>query len=107
MSLNVDIQSKLGAFELDVQLRTKAGTTVVFGRSGSGKTSLINAIAGLTTPDQGRIAFRDTVLFDAQAGYMCHHINAGSAMCFKMRVCFRICLLHKTSTLERGLRKNH
>lgn len=68
MSLNVDIQSKLGAFELDVQLRTKAGTTVVFGRSGSGKTSLINAIAGLTTPDQGRIAFRDTVLFDARSG---------------------------------------
>ncbi len=65
MSLYLDIKSKLGTFQLNVQLTAESGTTVLFGRSGSGKTSLINAIAGLRTPDSGRIILGDTVLFDA------------------------------------------
>jgi len=68
MSLRVDVQSKLGDFQLDAQLDAGQGTTVLFGRSGSGKTSLINAIAGLSTPQSGRITLGDDVLFDARAG---------------------------------------
>ena len=68
MSLRVDVQSKLGDFQLDAQLDAGQGTTVLFGRSGSGKTSLINAIAGLSTPQSGRITIGDDVLFDARAG---------------------------------------
>lgn len=65
MSLRVEIHSGLGAFTLDAQMNVGAGTTVLFGRSGSGKTSLINAIAGLITPKRGRISLGDRVLFDA------------------------------------------
>lgn len=65
MSLRVDIQSALGGFALDAQLCTSGGTTVLFGRSGSGKTSLINAVSGLILPDTGRITLNDQVLFDA------------------------------------------
>jgi molybdate transport system ATP-binding protein len=49
-------------------LRGAAGVTVLFGRSGSGKTSVINAVAGLFHPDSGRIATPDRVLFDSVAG---------------------------------------
>ncbi|RPH21817.1 molybdenum ABC transporter ATP-binding protein ModC [Buttiauxella warmboldiae] len=42
------------------------GITAVFGVSGAGKTSLINAISGLTQPQQGRIVLNDRVLSDAE-----------------------------------------
>ncbi|MDX6021147.1 molybdenum ABC transporter ATP-binding protein ModC [Scandinavium sp. V105_16] len=41
-----------------------SGITAVFGVSGAGKTSLINAISGLTRPQQGRIVLNGRVLND-------------------------------------------
>ena len=38
--------------------------TVLFGRSGAGKTSVVNAVAGILKPQAGRIAVEDLVLFD-------------------------------------------
>ncbi|BDH46617.1 molybdenum import ATP-binding protein ModC [Salmonella enterica subsp. enterica serovar Choleraesuis] len=52
---------------LNVELAGK-GTTAIFGVSGAGKTSLINAISGLTRPQQGRIALNDRVLSDSEKG---------------------------------------
>ena len=66
--LQVAIQKRLGDFELDVSFDAPAGVTAIFGRSGSGKTSLVNAVAGLLNPDDGRIVLGDQVLFDAGAG---------------------------------------
>lgn len=63
--LDVDISAALGDLKLDVQMQVPAGVTVLFGPSGAGKTSVINAIAGLLRPDAGRIALGDQVLFDA------------------------------------------
>ncbi|MEJ6403916.1 molybdenum ABC transporter ATP-binding protein [Yoonia sp. 2307UL14-13] len=65
--LRVDIRKRLGRFILDAAFDAPAGVTAVFGRSGSGKTSMINAVAGLLRPDSGRIALGDQVLFDADA----------------------------------------
>lgn len=45
-----------------------SGITAIFGRSGAGKTTVINAIAGLVTPNNGRISINDRVLFDAKLG---------------------------------------
>lgn len=64
MSLSVDISHALGDFRLDVRFEAPDGVTVLFGRSGSGKTSVVNAVAGLLTPDQGRIEVAGRVLFD-------------------------------------------
>jgi molybdate transport system ATP-binding protein len=64
--LAVDIEKRLGDFELKVAFESQGRVTALFGSSGSGKTSIVNMIAGLVTPDRGRIALDDTVLFDSK-----------------------------------------
>jgi molybdate transport system ATP-binding protein len=55
-------------FALDVELFAPPGITILFGASGAGKTTLLDCIAGLVTPDAGRIAVNNFPLFDSQAG---------------------------------------
>ncbi|MEC7763121.1 MAG: molybdenum ABC transporter ATP-binding protein [Pseudomonadota bacterium] len=68
MTLSVDIRQRLGEFDLHATFEAPHGVTVLFGRSGSGKTSVINALAGLSRPEQGRIAVGGEVLMDTEAG---------------------------------------
>jgi molybdate transport system ATP-binding protein len=63
--INVEIEQQLGSFHLDVKFAAEAPIVGLFGRSGSGKTSVINAIAGIATPQRGSIRINETVLFDA------------------------------------------
>ncbi|WP_428426338.1 molybdenum ABC transporter ATP-binding protein [Pararhizobium sp.] len=65
MSLEVDIRHRLGAFSVEAAFSASKGVTALFGRSGSGKTSLINIIAGLMRPGSGRLAYNGDVLFDS------------------------------------------
>lgn len=65
--LSVDIEKRLGEFEIEVAFESKGSVTALFGSSGSGKTSIVNMVAGLIAPDRGRIALDDTVLFDSAA----------------------------------------
>ena len=62
--LEVEIQHRLGAFALDARFKSGRGLTALFGRSGAGKTSIVNAIAGLLRPERGRIAVGGKVLLD-------------------------------------------
>lgn len=66
--LEVDFQHRLGAFELDIHFHAGRGLTALFGRSGAGKTSVINAIAGLISPNKGRIVVDGSVLIDTERG---------------------------------------
>lgn len=66
--LEMSISKRLGAFNLAAQMNSGAGTTVLYGRSGSGKTSVVNAIAGLMTPDHGHISLQGEVLYDGALG---------------------------------------
>ncbi len=68
MSLSVSAQHRLGAFSLDVSFTSDRGVTALFGRSGSGKTSLVRIIAGLIKPDAGRIVLAGDVLTDRTQG---------------------------------------
>ena len=64
--IEVDVQKRLGAFALAARFTAPSmGITALFGRSGAGKTTLVNALAGLIRPDGGRIAIDDEVLFSA------------------------------------------
>ncbi|WFU08845.1 molybdenum ABC transporter ATP-binding protein [Rhizobium sp. CB3090] len=67
MTLTVDIRHRLGAFSLDAAFTSDGGVTALFGRSGSGKTSIIRIIAGLIQPDHGRIDLDGTVLADTDS----------------------------------------
>ena len=52
-------------FSLDVEFNAGPGFTILFGPSGAGKTTLLDCVAGLATPDAGRISIAERVLFDA------------------------------------------
>ena len=68
MKLEVRINKRQGAFALDVAFAAEAPVVALFGRSGSGKTSVVNAIAGLVKPDAGRIVAGGEVWFDSELG---------------------------------------
>jgi molybdate transport system ATP-binding protein len=59
------LQSRGNEFLLDVTVDATPGFTILFGASGAGKTTLLDCLAGLTTPDSGRIALADRLLFDS------------------------------------------
>lgn len=55
-----------GSFHLNVHFRAKPGFTILFGASGAGKTSVLDCIAGLANPDDGRISIGADDLFDSE-----------------------------------------
>jgi molybdate transport system ATP-binding protein len=68
VSIEFAATHRLGAFALDATFRAESGLTALFGRSGAGKTTMVNMIGGLIRPQQGRIAVDGQVLFDGAAG---------------------------------------
>jgi molybdate transport system permease protein len=64
--LEVQIEKKLADFTLDVSFRAEDATLSILGASGAGKTMLLRCIAGLESPDRGRIALNNRVLFDSE-----------------------------------------
>jgi molybdate transport system ATP-binding protein len=66
--IDVDIEQQLGRFGLAVAFRAEAPIVGLFGRSGAGKTSVVNAIAGIATPQRGHIRINGTTLFDSASG---------------------------------------
>jgi len=65
--LTINVEKRLGDFALDVSFASEGGATVLFGRSGAGKTSIVNMIAGMVRPDRGRIVIDGETLFDSDA----------------------------------------
>lgn len=65
--LELNFVQTLGEHRLEInETLPGQGITAIFGVSGAGKTSLINAISGLTHPQQGRIVLNGRVLSDAE-----------------------------------------
>jgi molybdate transport system ATP-binding protein len=65
MSLKVNIKKKFGSFCLDVAFETERGVFAILGASGCGKSMTLKCIAGIETPDEGRIELNGRVLFDS------------------------------------------
>ncbi len=64
--IEVDVARRIGDFNLAAAFTSDSrGVTALFGRSGAGKTSLVNTLAGLLKPDRGRIVVDGVVLFDS------------------------------------------
>ncbi len=66
MSLTVDIEKKLGSFQLRSRFETDGGTMALLGASGCGKSVTLKCIAGIMTPDKGRIVLDGETLFDSE-----------------------------------------
>jgi molybdate transport system ATP-binding protein len=66
--LQLDLRFARGDFRLEVALNAGPGVLALFGRSGCGKTTLVNLLAGLLRGAQGRIALDDEVWLDSAAG---------------------------------------
>ncbi|MBV7536529.1 ATP-binding cassette domain-containing protein [Duganella sp. sic0402] len=72
MQFKVDIHKTLRAggreFQLRARFESASKRVVVFGSSGAGKSQMMKAVAGLMTPDSGRIELAGRCLFDSAAG---------------------------------------
>ncbi len=64
----LDIELTQGSFRLAAVVRLEARAAALFGPSGAGKTTILDAIAGLRTPRRGSIVIGDRVLFSSDAG---------------------------------------
>lgn len=65
MSLQVKIRKKLKDFMLEVEFQTESGMLGILGASGCGKSMTLKSIAGLITPDEGKIVLNGKVVFDS------------------------------------------
>lgn len=63
MGVDFRIVKKLNYFTLDVDFSMGNELLVIEGASGAGKTTILNCLAGTVTPDEGRIAVDDRILF--------------------------------------------
>lgn len=66
--IELQLRHAQGDLDLDLAFRSDARTLALFGHSGAGKTSVLNAIAGLLAPQSGRIAIDGQVLLDTERG---------------------------------------
>lgn len=76
--IEIRLQGRLGDFALDVAFSAPArGVTALFGRSGSGKTSVLRAIAGLIRTPQGLVRINDQVWQDQKHFIPTHRRSLG------------------------------
>lgn len=68
MMLDLRLRHDFGGFTLDAEFTAPGGVTALFGPSGAGKTTVVQALAGLLTPQDGRIVLDGQVLFDRARG---------------------------------------
>jgi len=68
VSFDVAVQRRRGEARIGVAFRSGPGVTVLFGRSGAGKTSVLDMVAGLLRPDRGHVRVDGKTLFDERAG---------------------------------------
>ena len=75
----IEINSKIGEFNLNIKLDLINGINCLFGPSGSGKTTLVNCIAGLIKPDYAKIIINNITLNNTEKNYFCpiHKRNIG------------------------------
>jgi molybdate transport system ATP-binding protein len=110
--LQVDVEHALGDLALRVRCAASAPWTVLFGPSGAGKTSLLRIIAGLITPDRGRVVLEGRTLVDTSAGAWLPPARRGTGfvtqrpslfphMNVMANVSFGISRLHRESRRER------
>ncbi|MFN2101398.1 ATP-binding cassette domain-containing protein [Finegoldia dalianensis] len=75
--LKCNIEKKLNHFVLNAEFIVENQILCIMGESGSGKTSILNSIAGLLTPDKGEIILDDNILFSDKINLKPQERNIG------------------------------
>lgn len=81
--LKVDISKTFGKFQVSVRLESGSETTAIFGPSGAGKSSILAMVAGLTSPDNGKIELDGEILFNKEKRINIAAENRGIGMVFQ------------------------
>ena len=68
MAVSIYIEKKFKDFSLQVQIEGTTGTMGILGASGSGKSMTLKCVAGIETPDRGRIVINGNTVFDSEKG---------------------------------------
>lgn len=93
MTIKIQFKQTLGETNFDIDLSLPRNEiSALFGRSGAGKTTLINVISGLVTPQQAELQLVITSCLTVNRGSICQRINVKSGMYFRTRVYFLITL---------------
>ena len=66
MSLEVNIEKRLGDFQMKAEFTCEETFTALLGASGCGKSLTLRCISGIEKPDRGRIVLNGRVLFDSE-----------------------------------------
>ena len=67
-SITLDFAVRRGRFRLDIHEQLQSSAVAIVGSSGAGKTTALDAIAGLRRPESGKIVVHGRTLFDSDSG---------------------------------------
>ena len=76
-AFDIDVHRKLDDVTVGARFTAKAGLTVLYGRSGAGKSSVLAMVAGLLRPDAGHVRVRGETLFDVGVDVPAHRRRLG------------------------------
>ena len=76
-AFDIDVRRKLDEVTVGARFTAKAGLTVLYGRSGAGKSSVLAMVAGLLRPDVGHVRVRGETLFDVGVDVPAHRRRLG------------------------------
>ena len=65
MAVEMTFKKKLGSFTLDMHLKSTSRRIGILGASGCGKSMTLKSIAGIVTPDEGRIMIDQKEVFNS------------------------------------------
>lgn len=63
--VNINIYKKLHYFDIDIEINVDREVIVIQGESGSGKTTILDCIAGIKTPNEGEICIDNKIVFSS------------------------------------------
>ena len=76
-AFDIDVRRRLGEVTVGAAFIAQDGLTVLYGRSGAGKSSVLATVAGLLRPDAGHVRVRGEPLFDAGVDVPAHRRRLG------------------------------
>ena len=66
MAIQVNIEKNFKGFSLRTAFESTTSSTGILGASGSGKSMTLRCIAGIETPDKGKIVINGRIVFDSE-----------------------------------------